>query len=298
MKKLIRRGLGPAFESVVSRLDPSVDPQEHLRFVESVLGIGPPSGIAQLPGAHTQVTRCCDSLGIAAPNWIKPHEQPDEKSAAAFQHPLEPRRARSNGASPTLTSFSAARWEDDPISAAACAASTLECLWSGQVGADAASRALRPLIDGLEPRRWFLLRRGSLHGTADLLRAGLLLSDDSGARAETSVVRAYLREVLDRTLRHLEVRREEALPLADTSLSAGADVDLERIRFSLALLDGADVFADLRYLNTALKTQDWHLRGLEATRPATRDPSWTLRFLHYLAALARQEEQMRRAFAC
>ena len=93
-------------------------------------------------------------------------------------------------------------------------------------------------------------------------------------------------------------RRELALEIAQDSLAPGADPGLEQIRFSLALLAGSALFSDARYLNTALKTQDWHLRRLEVAKPGERDEDWILRFLFYLTALAQQERSMRRFFPC
>jgi hypothetical protein len=153
---------------------------------------------------------------------------------------------------------------------------------------------LATLCANLEPRHWFL-KRGALYGTADLLRAliGALRLGHIG-------LEMYTRDVCDRLLRHLEVRRQKWLPFRSESRPADACEPLERVRFTLALLDAAAHFEDLRLLNAALKANDWHLqllrsrgaRRLEAARPVT---AGSLQ-IHYLASLARQERMLQERF--
>lgn len=300
MRRFVRRGLGPVFEALVSRLDPAVDPSEHPRFVEAVLATGLPAAALEFGGARTVIAQHCASLDISVPAWCAADAEREEKTDAALLPLLAPASSLGTASGSPIAAPAPARWEDDPETAAACAASLLGRLWSGEVETGEATARLRALADGFEPKRWFLLKRGTLHGSADLLRSVLRLCDVVGSepRPDAEPLREYARAVLDRAVRNLEVRRDAAFELADASRDAGADVDLERLRFSLALLDGAELYSDLRYLNSALKLQDWLLRRLQGMKPTARDRLWTLRFLHYLSALARQEEQMRSAFPC
>lgn len=300
MRTLVRRGLGPVFEALVSRLDPAVDPSEHQRFVEAVLAQGLPAAAMELAGSRTVIAQHCASLEIGVPAWCTSEVEPGEKTNIALLPLLPPATTLAAASGAPIAAPAPARWEDDPETAAACSTSLFGRLCRGEVEAGEAIAQLRALADGFEPRRWFPLKRGTLYGSADLLRAVIRLCEIVGPEPppDAEPLRAYARAVLDRTIRHLEVRRDAALELASASRAAGADVDLDRLRFSLALLDGAELFSDLRYLNSALKVQDWMLRRLQDTKPGARDRLWTLRFLHYLSALDRQEEQMRRAFSC
>ena len=66
---------------------------------------------------------------------------------------------------------------------------------------------------------------------------------------------------------------------------------LERLRFTLAFLDVAQRFGDLRFLNTALKLNDAQhpiLRRDSSRASATR----RLLGLHYACSVVRQEEAM------
>lgn len=300
MRSLIRRGVGPLFEAVVSRLDPSVDPAEHSSFVAGVLAKGDLTQLGGPAGTASLVARCCGSIGLEPPAWAAAS---GEGASLGESEPL--RSLFAPAASLTAKSSSVASassvppsFEDEPRVAAAGAEEMLQGIWSGEFSLDEAVTRTRALANGLDSKRWFLLKRGALYGSADFLRGLLQLCAGAVGDTRLDPLREYARAVLDSAIRHLEVRREAALEMAQTSLTPDADSDLERIRFSLALLAGSAVFDDARYLNTALKTQDWHLRRLQHAKARARDARWRLRFLFYLAALAQQEEAMRRAFPC
>lgn len=300
MRSLIRRGLGPLFEAVVSRLDPSVDPAEHSRFVASVLAQGDLTQLGWPAGVGPLVAHSCASIDLQPPTWAS---APDEGVSLAQNGPLESLFAPATTlAREPLAGANAATvlppFEEEPQVAATGAEEMRRQIWSGDTSIDEAISRTRSLANGLDSKRWFLLKRGTLYGTADLLRGLLQLCAAAPGDTRLESLREYARAVLDSAIRHLEVRREAALEMAQASLTDDADTDLERIRFSLALLAGSVVFDDARYLNTALKTQDWHLRRLQNTKTSGRDARWRLRFLFYLAALAQQEESMRRAFPC
>lgn len=68
-------------------------------------------------------------------------------------------------------------------------------------------------------------------------------------------------------------------------------VHLERLRFTLALLEGASRRGDLRLLNAALKRNDGQLLALRRRRhPEARSPRVAL---HYAASVVLQERMLR-----
>ena len=103
----------------------------------------------------------------------------------------------------------------------------------------------------------------------------------------------YTRDICDRLIRHLEVRREDYLPFWAATRPGDASDELEKLRFTLALLDASFHFADDRYLNAALKANDWHFRRLGSKLPSTREPAGELVAVFYLASLSQQENLVR-----
>ena len=153
---------------------------------------------------------------------------------------------------------------------------------------------LEVLCGSLKPRHWFL-KRGALYGSADLLRVLI-----AALRLGHTGLEEYTRDVCDRLLRHLEVRRSEWLPFRGESQPADACEPLERVRFTLALLDAAEHFGDLRLLNASLKANDWHLQLLRSRSmgrlSAGRPANAAMLQLHYLHGLARQERMLQERF--
>ena len=146
----------------------------------------------------------------------------------------------------------------------------------GATPRDTRARALRTLASALAPGRWFP-REGVVAGAANLLRT--LVADGEGALGD------YAAEVCERLLRHVEVQRERALrPRGEVAPDADR---LEQTRFTLALLEAAERWRDLRFLNAALKRNDLH-HGQWARRHA-RSRRDLLAGLHWAAAVARQE---------
>lgn len=165
-----------------------------------------------------------------------------------------------------------------PLHAASLLA--LAGLRSGALPPAGAAGVLDALTAGLEPARWFR-RVGTPYGRANLLRALLHHPGDAGRER-------YVLEVCERMLRHVEVRRAEALCLAASQRRPPWRESTERLRFALAFLDAAERFGDLRLLNAALKLIEWqHGRARRAGR--TRDPGGRLLGHHYAAAVDRQE---------
>jgi hypothetical protein len=158
----------------------------------------------------------------------------------------------------------------------------LDAALAAGAGVADAAPVLQAHASALEPRGWFLLK-GTGYGAAHLLRALLRTVRASPDHPLAS----YTREVCDRLIRHVEVRRQQSLAFRSEALPLGADPRVERSRFALALVEATETFGDLRYLNTALKLNDWQLR-----HQRRRVASATAR-LHYAVAIGRQESAMR-----
>ena len=87
------------------------------------------------------------------------------------------------------------------------------------------------------------------------------------------------------------MRREDYLPFRIDARPEDACDELEKLRFTLALLEAAHLFGDARYLNAAMKANDWHSRGFErsANKPAGDSQ---LVAVFYLASLSLQEQRL------
>jgi hypothetical protein len=147
--------------------------------------------------------------------------------------------------------------------------------------------AAGPRLDNwtrVRPARWFL-KKGGVLGCGDLLRALLARTRDGAPGPED----AYTRDVCDRLLRHLEVKRDDWLPFRAPLPAAKAE--RERITFTHALLDAFEIYEDARYLNAALKANEWHSARLASPTPnASADDLMCA--LGYVASVARQEVAM------
>ncbi|MEN8182917.1 MAG: hypothetical protein ABFS46_10330 [Myxococcota bacterium] len=267
MRRALDRALGPAVERVLRRFEQNVDPAEHRRLA------------TRLAGSHAFQERPA-SLGVhdAESLGLRMDRVRDEASAAArLLHlgTLSPPATSPEGALDAELAGVQARFleagNDDPAARALCLV-VLAGLRRGEVGIGAAHDVAWRTAMGIEPKRWFL-RRGVVFGTSNLLR--ILLG--SGTEHET-----YTAEVCERLLRHVEVRRDDAL-LLRSGPDQPFEARLERLRFTHALLDAAARFRDLRFLNAALKLSDRHHRELAGA------PRGDLLGLHYAAGVARQE---------
>ena len=159
-------------------------------------------------------------------------------------------------------------WQEDPeaiVRLAAWSAETAAALQAGGTDPASADAALASVTERFPARTWFL-KRGVLFGTAALLRALVAVAGAPGAQT-----RDYTRDVCDRFLRHLEVRRDGWLPFRAAGRPADACEEIEKLAFTHALLDATETFQDFRYLNAALKAMDWHhlalSKGLSGASP-------------------------------
>jgi len=321
MRSAIRRLLGPVFDAVVDRLDTTVELGDHLRFAAALLADGDPWGLGVVPdrGLAVHVVRAnASSLGLAEPTWVgealvggRPEDlalscprftgasyEVAEGREGIHLRCLSPQAVGSVGWPERASEpRESADWQEQTSEARHRALLVLTVLASERRTGPQVAGALQSLADGLAAHRWFLLKRGTLYGSANFLRALVAHAAcvDVGQPAGADLG-AYTRTVLDRLIRHLEVKREDALGFAVGSLPEDALPSLERLRFTLALLAASRFFGDARYLNTALKANDWTLGVLKAEKPSAVTPGRSVLLLHYLASLALQERAMKEFF--
>ncbi len=133
------------------------------------------------------------------------------------------------------------------------------------------------------------------HGAAEAWREGLagrIPVSRAGIPMGTSAMLASLLELeglsagdfvlecIERMMRHVELRRTQAFPpIAGTS---GDDLWLEKHQAAILLARASDILGDLRYLNAALKLNDFAYRAHRRFQP-------DLPHILYLRALAEQD---------
>ncbi len=114
--------------------------------------------------------------------------------------------------------------------------------------------------------------------------AGLALDQlDSQKYKETTAV-------LEKILRHVEVKRENSLSKFTQPLSH-SQIWLERCDISILFSRTARRHSDLRYLNAALKMNEWYLRKIGKTRSQHIKA-------RFLLALAEQELSVKELLIC
>jgi hypothetical protein len=302
VRRLVERTLGPVADALFDALEQRVTANHHRRAAEVALdrvGAGLVEGslsAAVFEALASQVRAEIGGTALPAAtngglasraqsaversvDWEGPFES-GEVAAAIHWIALLPDAVGVAPACPWLRSECGPAVADavpDPRRLA-----RLDAALAAGAGVAEAAPVLQAHAFALEPRGWFLLK-GTGYGTAHLLRALLRTVRASPDHPLAS----YTREVCDRLIRHVEVRRLQSLAFRREALPVGADPRAERSRFALALVEATETFGDLRYLNTALKLNDWQLR-----HQRRRAASATAR-LHYAVAIGRQERAMR-----
>ncbi len=307
MKERLRDGLGPRVGSLLERLERGVTRDDHLATVARI--VARPDLLETLPVEARPIAACLLGEGrrllagepprgaapdvpasVPSPEAFReaarrrgPYESgggmeachlagllrlPDERSGAPPQGPLPEPGAEAERAGPPAREVAALN--------ASLAVDGPDAEHVSELVAQARA---------LPARRWFL-RRGTCYGTGHLLLALL--------RVVPGPLAPYTREVCDRLVRHVEIRRRGALAFRPEGLPDGSAPAVERLRFAVALATAARCFGDLRYLNTALKLNDWHRRRL---LPGRRSGTDSLAALHYVVSIARQESALREGLA-
>jgi hypothetical protein len=303
MRTWLRRFADPVFNAVVSRFDTTIEIETHYALAQRVLEQleSTDSSIDFLPEIARRV-RAVTNLGTvdraAAPTPSTPPEPLlvanqawhafDLGAAAAVGDPTGP-SSREVLSTPEI-------WANDPAGARRAAIQLSLGLESDAGPDDDGSAIARAALDALPPRQWFLFKRGTYFGSSNLLTYLIRTHAAREANAVSSLVEVESREVLDRLIRHVEVRRENALGFEPKSLPADEDALTERLRFAVGLFEASEVFDDLRYLNTGMKLVDAAVAGLERDRFEARDPRSRKRHIAYLVALSTQEERLQKVW--
>lgn len=327
MRRLLQRTVGPPLEAVFRYFEQTVTLEDHadlvVRFVSQLARARSEYPATLWPHAANECIALARAQGLcereegASRPTSASLEPPDP--GAAFASAFETGAAQEavhlttllrgeifcaarpgsegdESDSPAMQAMQAEEWQEDPAAVNALRVAgtrILAGLRTGRLSRDAADRRLGPLTRGFPPRRWFLAR-GPLYGSANLLRALIEVAAGDPAAA------AYTRDVCDRLLRHVEVRRADCLRFRVESRPADACDALEKLRFTHALLDASACFGDPRYLNAALKANDWHCQGLSGRglvgAASGRPETAMLLRLFYVESVCRQEARMREGF--
>jgi hypothetical protein len=316
IRAALDRWMSPGVERVLRRVERGVAPQDQWRLAVSLLeeAASPrsPQWLGVLdPAVRGATERLCAALAaelgdVAAVDadggWVALastgasllEAAQDEAAPPAWPLHLVTLTGRTGNPaeSPELAAEleKAAAGQPAPdASTAGLAAMTLcvlAALRAGSLSRADAARSVGELVRRLPPRRWFG-RAGTPYGIANLVRALVELSGEDTACAEA------LSDASERLLRHVEVRRQTALSFPAAARLSPGQARLERLRFTLACLEIAVGRDDLRFLNAALKLNDWH-HG-EVARLARGGAPWgTLLAVHWGASVAGQERAMRR----
>ena len=284
----LERAFAPV-DRLLARLDDAVDPETHVGRARRLLGRAGDGGLDPvLAGIPAALARRCtaDLAGAPTPEAVRLDDEARAVLSSAFRAgTLEAgrpeRTAQLLGLLPGVFRVSSAPDFELPAEGDwAAERSRLARLWVGlatsEIPRDRAVPVLEAAVAIRPEGRWFL-RRGAWYGSAALMRALALAGHEPSGR-----------RLFDRLLRHVEVRREGALAFLPESLPADAEPDLERARFSLALVDAAIRWRDLRYLNAALKLSDYRHRQLGADQKLAAPVG-----LAHAACIARQESALR-----
>ncbi|MCR9095925.1 MAG: hypothetical protein NXI30_17015 [bacterium] len=280
MRATIGKLIKPAFDAVVDRFDSSTHLATHLETVRRLTS-EPADGLRERP-AFAAVSERIGGAGDpdASPFALWLVHDPDRPELP----PTEPH--------PAPETFTEEAWTTK-------GEATGRAAWARLDHERTNERDVAALLDSFPPERWFIFKRGVFPGTsvllADLVRWADTQGDaprDPAIRSTGSAALRALVDVLDRLIKHIEVRRNDALPFhvdAARQTRSEAAAQVERLRFAMALIEASRVFGDLRYLNTAMKLVD---RGLVDQRGQIADARNADVALAYLFAFCLQEERL------
>jgi len=281
IRRALHGALGPGVEILLRRLERGVAAQDHLRLAARLAG----AARAALPAGWDPAALPALEPGrlvAAAAEETSPCALALQRLALADAAASGPAAGAWDAALEAASAGSRLQARTAGAPPAFAAASVLVAgLRSGALSPAAGCRIAAGLLEGLEPKRWFA-RDGTAYGAANVLRALIALGADPAGHAEAR------REIGERLLRHVEVRRAAALRVRACDGVRPWQARLERLRFTLALLDAAQSTGDLRFLNAALKENDRQRRAHARLRPARRVED-ALLGLHYAASVTRQE---------
>lgn len=306
MRAIAGKVFGLLFEAIVGRLDPSVGIDDHLAFARKLSASWPAAtkDTALLHETFASAQRALDgsndendpnSLDRVTARWhaldqaqkSAPGEIPESGSRLALDHEI-------------ATLSRKGIWAETPLEARDAAAILRRGLGDDSWCQANATHAAIQMLHAHPPREWFLFKRGTYFGSSRLIDflIHVCALNPTNARSPdlregTDPLLVGTVDVLDRLIRHIEVRREDALSFAVNSITPVDDPPTERLRFAIALITASEIFQDLRYLNTAMKLVDSALQKLKRRRLDLQDSSSLHRHLAYVVALSAQESRLR-----
>ncbi len=309
MRALIGKMLGPLFETIVGRLDPSVEIGDHQAFVEKLSTSWPDATDPTVLLHETFASACRNLTGSDKENnsdsihRVTAHWHAVREACGSDAHTdSESNRKDALDESVAILSQKGV-WSKTPLQAKDAATVLRNGLGDDRWRGESAANAALQMLQAHPPREWFLFKRGTYFGSSrliDFLIHACALDPvharNRNVREGTNLLLVGTVEVLDRLIRHVEVRRGDALGFATDSITPNDDPLTERLRFAIALIEASDIFDDLRYLNTAMKLIDSALQKLRRQRLDLQD----IRSLHchvaYVVALSAQESRLREVF--
>jgi hypothetical protein len=306
MRALIGKVFGPLFEAIVNRLDPSVGIDDHHAFVRKLSASWPVASkdTALLHETFISAKRELDGCGDKnAPNSVDRvtaswHALDQARNSAPDEISENDPRLALDREIATLSRGGI--WTETPLSARNAAAVLRDGLENDNWRRENMTISAIQMLHGHPPREWFLFKRGTYFGSSRLLDFLIHVcaldptnARNADVREGTDPLLVGTVEVLDRLIRHIEVRRGDALDFATNSITPSDDPLTERLRFAIALFEASEIFQDLRYLNTAMKLVDVALKELKRQRLNLQDSSSLYRHLTYVVALSAQESRLR-----
>ena len=310
MRAWLRDHVDPVFQKIVRRLDPSTELDDHLIFVGTIEKRWPAPN--ETNGNQVGMSDCLrlahDALRQSTSETAHTGGSPEDviRRWRSLDCELDPTTPTDLPATAPSLEESVAMlaqpgiWSSDAKSAEQACAFVLRGLSLESWAQTFAPKAAADAISALPPKEWFIYKRGTFYGTASLLHVLIEVNarmpdwtPDPGTGEGFRPIRTGTLDVLDRLIRHIEVRRDDALRFATPTLRPDADPLLERLRFAMALIEAAELFRDLRYLNSAMKLVDNTLVALRRQPPKQESQS-IRRHLAYVTTLAAQEALMRK----
>ena len=329
MKGLLFSLLAPRVERILARWEEGTPLQNHLdlvaRFSQDLASLPQRAKKQSVPAVQAMgfpvaliIQSCSRQLGVPASICFEDSLQPaPEDLVRMFRGILEnPARAETSPEFQALQMLSlvvetteieahgsrietrldeaikGASWKGSPAerSAARVVSTLISCrLKRGFVPAEQAVVWLSRLTGDLPVQAW-VSPNGPPYGTSSVLLSFLSLAFPEGP----CEIRGYTAQVMERLLRHVEIRRKLALQFPEDNLHRTTSALLERIRFTLAMLKAARLCRDLRYLNAALKLNDWTYREVRMMKVpgsfALSDLVQLNVILHYLGSVSTQEQ--------
>lgn len=274
MRATVGKLIKPTFDAVLARFDQTTDVESHRAQVDRLIGETRAAG------------NTSDAFEFVANRISSSGEADADLFARWFEvDPGNPAGAETDP-TPDTTAFVEDAWSESP-------ATTRRAAWARLAQPTASSDEIEAVLEAFPPKRWFVFKRGVFLGSATLLAFFVRWAGTEGSAAKHADIRRTgtlslqgVVDVLDRLIKHIEVRRNEALPFHPGAESLDeAEARIERLRFAMVLIEASCVFDDLRYLNTGLKLVDRALG--EQRRFSSRDLE-----LAYLYAFCFQEERL------